>query len=260
MHFYNTYGIRYFKLDGVKIRSKLGEMRFIKMLEELTDRTKGDMRFNLDVTAEDRFGYMYQSQFGTLFVENRYTDYVNYFPHNTFKNVWNLARVVPTRRLQMELLNTRRNTEKYEGVLFAPNSYSPDYLFATVMVANPLFWMEMTNLDDEDAKVLAQISSVYKNYKKELFNSRVIPIGLMPNGMTFSGYACKNMEDKSYNLILFREATEQDAYTYKLPADLDNLNMEIIYQSAPANVAINGDSVTVKFSDKRSFVWVRVGK
>ena len=82
----------------------------------------------------------------------------------------------------------------------------------------------------------------------------------MPNGMTFSGYACKNMEDKSYNLILFREATEQNAYTYKLPADLDNLNMEIIYQSAPANVAINGDSVTVKFSDERSFVWVRVGK
>ncbi len=260
MNLYNTYGVRYFKLDGVKIRNKLCEMRFIKLLQELTNLTKGDMRFNLDVTAEDRFGYMYQSQFGSLFVENRYTDFPNYFPHNTFKNVWNLAHVIPTRRLQMELLNTRRNTDKYDGVLFAPNTYSPDYLFATVMVANPLFWMEMSNLHDEDAKTLAKISNIYKNYKKELFNSRVIPVGEMPNGMTFSGYACKDLEDKSYNLILFREATEQDTYTYKLPVDLDDLNMEIIYQSAPANVTINGDSVTVNFSDKRSFVWVRVGK
>ncbi len=258
MHFYNTYGIRYFKLDGVKIRSKLCEMRFISFMQELVNRTKGDIRFNLDVTAEDRFGYMYQGQFGSLFVENRYTDYGNYYPHNTFKNVWNLAHVVPTRRLQMEILNTRRNTDKYEGIPFAPNTYKPDYLFATVMVANPLFWMEMTNLDDDYAESLAKISNIYKDYKQELFNSRVIPVGECPDGMTFSGYACKNMEDKSYNLILFREATNEDTYTFKLPDDMDGKTAEIIYQSAPADVALNGDSATVKFSDKRSFVWVKI--
>ena len=258
MHFYNTYGIRYFKLDGVKIRNKVGEMRFIKMLTELTNRTKGDMRFNLDVTAEDRFGYMYQSQFGSLFVENRYTDYPNYFPHNTFKNVWCLAHVIPTRRLQMELLNTRRNTEKYEGVLFAPNTYSPDYLFATVMVANPLFWMEMTNLDDDYAECLAKISNVYKTYKKELFESRVIPIGDRPNGMAFSGYACKHIEDQTYNLILFREATTEDTYTFELPDNINGKSVEIIYQNAPAIVETNVNNVTVKFSEQRSFIWLRV--
>lgn len=258
MDFYNKYGIRYFKLDGVKIRSKLGEMRFIKMLEELTDRTHGDMRFNLDVTAEDRFGYMYMSQFGTLFVENRYTDYPNYFPHNTFKNVWNLAHVIPTRRLQMELLNTRRNTDKYEGVLFAPNTYSPDYLFATVMVANPLFWMEMSNLHDEDAETLAKISTIYKDYKAELFASRVIPIGNRPDGMNFSGYCCVGEDKKSAHLILFREATDEDKYTFELPVDVVDKNIEIIYQNAPAEVGFDGNRATVKFAEKRSFVWVKV--
>ncbi len=260
MGIYNKYGIRYFKLDGIKIRNKLCEMRFIYLLQELTNRTNGNMRFNLDVTAEDRFGYFYQSQYGSLFVENRYTDFVNYFPHNTFKNVWNLAQVIPTRRLQMELLNTRRNTHKYEGYLFAPNTYKPDYLFATVMVANPLFWMEMTNLDDHDAELLANISGIYINYKAEIFNSRVIPIGKCPNGMTFSGYFCKNMYKKSGNIILFREATNDDTYTFKLPVDIGDLNMKIIYQSAPAYITINGDSITVKFSEHRSFIWVRVGK
>lgn len=258
MNLYNTYGVRYFKLDGVKIRNKLCEMRFIKMLEELTNRTKGDMRFNLDVTAEDRFGYMYQSQFGTLFVENRYTDYPNYFPHNTFKNVWNLAKVVPTRRLQMELLNTRRNTEKYEGVLFAPNTYSPDYLFATVMVANPLFWMEMSNLDDDYAEKLAKISNIYKNYKQELFASRVIPVGNRPDGMNFSGYCCVGEDKKTTHLILFREAANEDAYTFKLPIDINDKNREIIYENAPAEISFYGNNVTVKFDEQRSFVWVKI--
>jgi len=258
MNLYNTYGIRYFKLDGVKIRNKLCEMRFIKLLQELTNLTKGDMRFNLDVTAEDRFGYMYMSQFGTLFVENRYTDFTNYFPHNTFKNLWNLAHVIPTRRLQMELLNTRRNTKNYESVLFAPNTYSPDYLFATVMVANPLFWMEMSNLDDDYAETLAKISNVYKKYKQEIFNSRVIPIGDMPNGMAFSGYACENKLEKTYNLILFREATSEDTYTFKLPDNISGKTFEVIYQNAPADINISGNSITIKFAEQRSFVWVRI--
>ncbi|MBE6811115.1 MAG: hypothetical protein E7521_08725 [Ruminococcaceae bacterium] len=258
INLYNTYGIRYFKLDGVKIRNKLCEMRFIKLLQELTNLTKGDMRFNLDVTAEDRFGYMYMSQFGTLFVENRYTDFTNYFPHNTFKNLWNLAHVIPTRRLQMELLNTRRNTKNYEGVLFAPNTYSPDYLFATVMVANPLFWMEMSNLDDDYVETLAKISNVYKKYKQEIFNSRVIPIGECPNGMAFSGYACKNMSDETYNLILFREATSEDTYTFKLPDNISGKTFEVIYQNAPADINISGNNITVKFAEQRSFVWVRI--
>lgn len=257
MNLYNKYGVRYFKLDGIKIRNKLCEMRFIKLLTELTNRTKGDMRFNLDVTAEDRFGYMYMQQFGTLFVENRYTDFPNYFPHNTFKNVWNLAHVIPTRRLQMELVNTRRNTEKYEGVLFAPNTYSPDYLFATVMVANPLFWMEMSNLDNQDAEILAKISGVYKSYKKELFASQVIPIGEMPNGMSFSGYCCVAPDKKSAHLILFREASKEDEYSFELPINIAGKNTKTIYQNAPAKISVNENNVTVKFGNKRSFVWVK---
>ncbi len=256
MNLYTTYGVRYFKLDGVKIRNKLCEMRFTRFMQELVNRTKGDIRFNLDVTAEDRFGYVYQSQFGSLFVENRYTDFPNYFPHNTFKNVWTLAHVIPTRRLQMELLNTRRNCDKYEGVLFAPNIYSSDYLFATVMVANPLFWMEMSNLADEDAEVLAKISGVYKDYKKELFKSRVVPVGNRPDGASFSGYCC--LGEGTTHLILFRESTNKDTYTFKLPINIAGKAQEIIYQNANNDIQINGDEITVKFSEQRSFIWLKV--
>lgn len=253
---YKEHGVRYFKLDGVKIRNKTCEMRFIKLLSELVRLTDGDIRFNLDVTAEDRFGYLYQVQYGTLFVENRYTDFTNYFPHNTFKNLWNLSSVIPARRLQMELLNVRRNAEKYKNMPLSPNMYNMDYVFATVMPSNPLVWMEMTGLDEADAECLAGITEVYKPYASELFSSRVIPIGNAPNGMTFSGYFCRG-ESQSH-LLLFRESTRKDAFTFDLPMDLSGKRAEKLYESARTEFSFGESSVTVKFSEERSFVWIRL--
>ncbi len=258
MRLYSKYGIRYFKLDGIKIRNKLCEMRFIYLMEELTKRTKGDIRFNLDVTAEDRFGYLYMPWFGTLFVENRYTDFVNYFPHNTFKNLWNLASVLPSRRLQMELLNNRRNTDKYQGLPFAPAQYRIDYLFATVIPANPLMWMEMTHLLDEDAQLLANISKVYKQYSKELFLSRVIPVGEAPNGMGFSGYFCRNSDKKTGHLLVFRESAEEDTYTFTLPVDMKQAQLELLYKSAEVEITQGTNSITVNFGQQKMFAWIKI--
>ena len=40
-------------------------------------------------------GYLAAREYGTLFVENRYTDFGNYYPHRTLRNLWMLARYVP---------------------------------------------------------------------------------------------------------------------------------------------------------------------
>ena len=255
---YKEYGIRYFKLDGVKIRNKLCEVRFIRLLEELTRLSDGDIRFNLDVTAEDRFGYLYQTNYGTLFVENRYTDFVNYFPHNTFKNLWNLASVIPTRRLQMELLNIRRNAEKYSGMPFAPSEYKMDYVFATVIPANPLVWMEMTGLSNEDAELLSKIVGIYKKHTAELYDSRVIPIGNAPNGMTYSGYFCDS--DEACHVLLFRETTNDNIHAFTLPRSIDGAKAEVIYSSAPSEFSVKEKEITVNFSEPKSFIWLKISK
>lgn len=252
---YSTYGIRFFKLDGVKIRSKLCEKRFIYLLETLTQRSHGRISFNLDVTAEDRFGYLYQMQYGTLFVENRYTDVGNYYPHNTFKNLWNLSAVIPTRRLQMELLNKNRNRDRYSGMPFAPAEYGMDYVFAVTIPANPLVWMEMSHLPEEDAAQLARIVSVYRQYAGELFVARVTPIGQAPNGMRFSGYCCQN--EASGHLILFREQTQEAEYSFDVPVLLQDAEMTVLYESAPVSVACGNGRVKARFDRSRSFLWIR---
>ena len=66
--------------------------------------------FNLDITVK-LLGYLTHKEIGTLFVENRYTDWTNY-SHAVLKNLWTLSELFPTRKFQFELLNNRRNADK----------------------------------------------------------------------------------------------------------------------------------------------------
>ena len=257
MNLYRQYGVRHFKLDGIKVRNKLCETRLIYLLERVSELSGGEIQFNLDVTAEDRFGYLYQQQYGTLFVENRYTDWGNYYPHRTFKSLWDLAGVIPARRLQMELLNVRRNRDKYEGMPFAPDTYSMDYLFASVMVANPLVWAELSGLSDKDAALLGRIIAIYKPYQSELYSCRVFPVGERPNGMRFSGFQCVSRDGQSGHILLFRETTAADSYTFELPRTISSDSIETVYQSAEVDVEVGEKEVKAIFSKPRSFVWLK---
>lgn len=93
---------------------------------------------NLDVTAGRRGGYFSYSKYGNIFLENRYTDWQNYYPYWTLRNIWTISKYVPAERLQIEFLNNDRNTEKYGDDPFAPAKYDIRYLFATTMAAQPL--------------------------------------------------------------------------------------------------------------------------
>ena len=79
----------------------------------------------------------------------------------------------------------------------------------------------------------------------------------MPNGMSFSGYCCEDKANGVYNIILFREAAESDTYTFELPNDISNLKAEKIYQNADCEYTVSGNKITIEFSSKRAFVWLR---
>ena len=78
------------------------------------------------------------NEYGNIFLENRYTDWQNYYPYWTLRNLWMLSKYVPAEKLQIEFLNKWRNTDKYKGEVFAPENYSFEYLFATTLAGQPL--------------------------------------------------------------------------------------------------------------------------
>ncbi|MBQ8578462.1 MAG: alpha-galactosidase [Clostridia bacterium] len=204
--FYRNYGIRHFKLDGMDIHSKTAEKNFLRMCFRLMMESEGRIVFQMDCTALSRLGYLYEKELGTLFVENRYSDWGNYYPHNTLRNLWQLSHYIPAQKMLFEVLNLTRNPDKYENDILAPAGYDIDYVFASVMASNPLIWCEMQHLPETDVRRLHELSVVYRQYREDFVE--VIPVGECPDGFSLTGFYIRGREHDYY--IGLRELSEKD--------------------------------------------------
>lgn len=260
---HQTYGIRAYKLDGIKIRSKLGERNFLKLIEGLYARCGKDLLLCLDVTAEIRFGYFYETQSGVLFLENRYTDWGNYHPHRTLRNLWDLSQWIPSRRFQIEILNPKRNPEKYLDDPLAPNTYPVDYLLAIALFAQPLFWMETCFLEAEDRKRIAALMTIWKEERPRLDSAEIIPIGKRPDGKSITGFQARTGKG-SGELLLFREHSDhpvEDVQLVELPdtrlrwekiaGNLSDKEWGVEESDGPAG------NLKVRLGKPASYLWLR---
>ncbi|MDD4114879.1 MAG: alpha-galactosidase [Massilibacteroides sp.] len=204
INLYKTYGIRTYKIDGVLLTNKLSETRFRMMLDKILSETNNEVVFNLDVTAGQRGGYFYFNEYGNAFLENRYTDWGNYYPFWTLRNLWMLSKFVPAEKLQIEFLNKWRNQEKYGSDPFAPINYSFDYLFAITMSAQPLAWFDATGLPDDAFKIKKMISQ-YKDVQANFHKGIILPVGSEPSGKAWTGF--QSIQGNEGYLLVYREYT-----------------------------------------------------
>lgn len=199
---YHNYGIRTFKIDGLSIPNKQSEVNLSKMFNKVLSETNNEAVFNLDATAGRRGGYHLFTEYGNIFLENRYTDWQNYYPYWTLRNLWQLSKYVPAEKLQIEFLNKWRNTEKYGNDPFAPAKYTFEYLFASTMAAQPLAWFEGTGLPEEALK-LGSVVAKYKKIQHDFHQGTILPIGEEPSGRSWTGFQSLQ-KDRGY-FIVFRE-------------------------------------------------------
>ncbi|WP_243350259.1 alpha-galactosidase [Parabacteroides sp. FAFU027] len=204
---YKTYGIRIFKIDGLTIPSKQAEINLRNLFDKVLAETNNKVSFNLDATASRRGGYHMLNEYGNVFLENRYTDWQNYYPYWTLRNLWQLSKYVPAEKLQIEFLNKWRNAKKYGDDRFAPARYSFEYLFATAMTGQPLAWFEGSNLPEEAFKVQKLISD-YKKVQHDFHTGVILPVGEEPSGRSWTGF--QSIKDNKGYLLFFRENTPED--------------------------------------------------
>lgn len=202
---WRDYGIRMFKIDGLTIGSKRAEENLRKFFDRVLEDTDNSVMFNLDATASRRGGYHMFNEYGNIFLENRYTDWGNYYPYWTLRNLWQLSKYVPAERLQVEFLNNTRNADKYGYDAFAPGAYDFAYLFATTMAGQPLAWMEASNLP-EDAYSIKPLVDAYRAVQHEFHRGLILPVGEEPSGRSFTGFQSLTGDGEGY-LLLYREAT-----------------------------------------------------
>lgn len=143
----------------------------------------------------------------------------------------------------MEVLNHKRNRELYGEDCLAPSEYDIEYLFASVMPAKPLLWMEMTGLDEENSKKLADIISVYRKYRDDF--EEIIPVMDRPDGFSLTGFRIKG-KTQNY-VLLFRELCEQEVFPFSVSKVLATNDKTMLQEDRK--------TIPVSLQKKRSYLF-----
>lgn len=205
---HRQYGITVFKIDGLQIPTKRAEENLLRLFDRVLAQTDNRVIFNLDATAGRRAGYFMLARYGNIFLENRYSDWGNYYPFHTLRNLWQLSRYVPAEKLQIEFLNPWRNPQKYPADdIFAPCRYDFPYLFALTMAAQPLAWMEAQNLPQE-AYAAGSLIHQYQQVQHRFHQGTILPIGEEPSGRSWTGFQSLLSDSEGY-LLVYRELTDR---------------------------------------------------
>ncbi len=250
-------GIDYFKLDSVKAVSAVTERNLRNFWDRVRDQSDGRVVFDLDVTAEIRPGYFGAPDVGPVFVENRYTDWGTYRPHQTLRNLWQLAQYVDPLRLRMEFLNNTRSKEKYGDDPLAPSRYQPDYLFASVMCANPLGWFEASNLPADYIESVSKLVAVWKRERSQWFAGSMIPIGDAPDGSSWTGFASVGQDPRRGYVLVFRELNDESSWSDPMPLFGDGPH-RLVTLAGHGSAELVGGKLTVKIPEKIDYLWLKV--
>ena len=253
---HRRHGIEHFKIDGVMARNHAGMANLRRFFDRVLQASDGRIVLDLDVTAGVRPGYFGALAVGPLFVENRYTDWHRYWPHQTLRNLWKLGRWVDPRRLRMEWLNNTRHTELYPEDPLAPVHYTPDALFATVLFSNPLGWFEVSNLPEAYFTAAAPLVRRWRDARARLFAGTIVPLGNAPDGFAWTGFVSVAENGRSCDLLAFRELNPAKEHTFRIPGfRADGCRIEIIAGNGKAVGTPDGVDVGIKAT--LGYLWVR---
>ena len=252
---HRRYGIEHFKIDGVNVGSVTGLTNLQRFLARLLEGSGGRIVLDLDVTAQVRPGYFGAMAVGTLFVENRYTDWHNYWPHQTLRNLWKLARWVNPRRLRMEWLNQTRHVDHYPDDPLAPARYTPDALFATVLFSNPLGWFEVSSLPADYFSAAAPLVQKWRAARARLFAGTIVPLGHAPDGFAWTGFVSLADDGQSCDLLAFRELNGAAQHAFAVPGfSAAACQIQVIAGQGRAQAA-SGELV-VEIPESLGYLWV----
>lgn len=254
---YRNDGIKYVKVDAIRTDTRLAEQNLEKMYQKVLDASEGELVFDPDATAGIRPTYFGSPQVGPIFVENRYTDWGNYWPHRTLRNLWSLAAYVDPVRMRMEFLNNTRNTEKYGDDPLAPARYAPDTLFATVMFSSPLAWFEVSTLPPSYFEQAAPLIHIWKKEREAIFSGDIIPIGERPDGRVWTGFTSVAKDRQSAYVLVFRELNEERDWSTSIPL-LDARDAEVTPLAGQGEAHYHDGKLHVSIDDKLQYLFLKL--
>jgi alpha-galactosidase len=257
LRLHREYGINYFKIDALKIASEEGEENLQKFFAYVREESNEAVTFDLDITAEARFGYFGLIEAGPLFIENRYTDWKNYWPHQTLRMAWQLAHWVDPVRLRVEWLNNSRNAEKYNDHPLSPVYWPTATLFAMTMWCSPLGWFEVQNLPQAYYDEVAPLIEKWKEHRDAIFGGTMLPIGAAPDGAAWTGFVSLHPQTGAGYALLFRELNPSATWEVELPFG-KTVDGSCDVLGGDGSAQVKNGRLEVDVPEALGFLWVRL--
>lgn len=256
LELFHSLGVEHFKIDGINAKTELALRNLHSFFGAVLEGSQGAIILDIDITAGTRPGYFGAMEGGLLYVENRYTDWHNYWPHHTLRNLWKLSRWIDPRRLRMEFLNNARNAERYNDDPLSPAQYAPDTLFATVMFSNPLGWFEVSNLPGPYIESASRLIRTWKEHREALFSGTILPIGNEPDGFAYTGFMSVSEACDYGYVLLFRELHPENCTTISIPAiGPGDYTFEIL--ASEGSIEVHDKTLTASIPKPLGFLFAR---
>jgi len=258
LDYHRRLGIDYFKMDSMKLFTPLALRRNRMMFDRMLEDSGGAMVFDLDCTAEIRPGFLGLLDIGPMFVENRYTRNPVYLPHHTLKNLWDLSHLIDPVRLRMEFNNPDTNHELYGGSPLCHGRYRPDTLFATVMAASPLAWMELSDVSERSVAAIAPLVKRWKMERERWHGGVFHPIGSRPDGVAWTGFVSEAADGGGGYALVFRELNRKASCTFDLEPVFGACSLVVDgVIGGRGEASAEGACMKVAVPEKLDFAWVK---
>jgi len=154
---------------------------------------------------DQRYGwYGRNREYGPMYfqnIQNNMPHHIVYVPFITLRHHWMMSRFYNMNDLQVHWQNpSRTNTELSDAYL-----HSQSYAAMSAFMGAPSCFMLTQLLKPEEKEELKNIISIYKEHRKEIFESFVFPIGTEPNNASWTGFHIYHPEKNVGYLMIFRE-------------------------------------------------------
>jgi len=228
------------------------DIDYIRKKAEILVSTFKELSINWDVTENYiRNGYYFLKEYGVLYVENRAIKkgiWNIYVPYLVLRDTWQMAKYLNINKIQIPIQNINTVSKESSNAYL----YSQEYCIAISFMALPIFFHELHFYSKEELLRIKKLLLIYKQYRKEIYNGYVFPIGNKPNDKTMTGFQCVVNEEYGF-FTIFREIQcikdKMDIEVY----NIKDINIELTDLISKEKIIIKCNRNKIKFNiDKKA--------
>ena len=199
-------GVATWKFDFDKLEDHDAFANRVKGIRDFIKKTDNSTQTSWCPEYDDqRYGwYSPVRECGPMYfqnIQNNLPNHLVYVPYVTLRHHWMMAKYYNMNDLQCHWQNPSRTNPQFSDA----NQHSQSYCALSAFMAAPSCFMLTQLLQPQERDELREIISLYKQNRKEIWESYVFPIGDEPNNASWTGFQIYHPEKKTGYLMVFRE-------------------------------------------------------